>query len=144
MKVLFLALAVLATAQAAVLDRETALHLEELRLELISALEKNSFAQQNPLLENVEIQKLGKFLCKPCQALFELIKVELQNAKKIEKAILLPTIHRYCHEKLGKIEQLEHLCANLADEALARLADWIQEESNKIEPDRVCVFLHAC
>ncbi|CAD5209596.1 unnamed protein product [Bursaphelenchus okinawaensis] len=152
--VLFLA-ATLALASAAVLDRNTEQHLEELKKELLAALDKTNFvkealerqsvAKQNPLLENPELQwKIGKFLCKPCQALFEVIKAELENAREIEREILLPTVHKYCHEKLGKIEQLEHLCSNLADDALNRLADWLKEEGSKINPERSCIVLHMC
>ncbi|CAD5216097.1 unnamed protein product [Bursaphelenchus xylophilus] len=83
-------------------------------------------------------------LCTPCKQLFTSVKDKLEELGKYDRETLKPLVKEYCHTYYGKIEKLEQLCHTLSERALDKLADWIDEENGKIDPERACVAAHLC
>ncbi|CAD5211730.1 unnamed protein product [Bursaphelenchus okinawaensis] len=83
-------------------------------------------------------------LCPPCKQLLTTVKAKLEELDRYDRETLKPAVKEYCHTYYGKIEKLEQLCQQLSEKALDQLADWLEEENYKIDPEKACIAIHLC
>ncbi|CAD5209014.1 unnamed protein product [Bursaphelenchus okinawaensis] len=85
-----------------------------------------------------------KFLCKPCNFLFETIRDELIKESRLNLEIVRPKVDAACKKWSHNVSFLDRVCEKLVDQALVSLTEWLRAEEEKINPERICVFLHMC
>ncbi|CAD5214036.1 unnamed protein product [Bursaphelenchus xylophilus] len=132
-----------AEIQAAIDKLKAELYAER-QVELAAAASIRGVSMPKTLKSEYLDVEGNRFLCKPCNFLFSTIKEELIKETRLELETIRPKVNEACLKWSHNVSFLDRVCEKLVDRAIVELAKWLRAEEKKIDPERICTFLHMC